>query len=50
MSYRCGVWADLKKLSFGGIKLLMLDDKTVTTVPSAVVYFVGAGLPSGDSL
>ena len=49
-SYSCGVFANHPTV-YGGMKLLMLDDKTATTLPSAVLWFVGK-LPnqlSGDS-
>ena len=48
-SYRCGVWEDTK-FAYGAIKMLMLDDKTAVTLPSAVIYFTGSSLPSGDSV
>ena len=48
-TYRCGVWENTTKFAYGGVKLLMLDDKTAVTLPSAVIYFTGSGLPSGDS-
>ena len=28
--------------AYGKMKMLMLDDKTASTIPSAVIYFVGA--------
>ena len=40
-SYSCGVWDDLPTF-YGGARLLMLDDATATTIPSAVVYHVGS--------
>lgn len=50
-SYRCGVFENTLQF-YGGMRLLMLDDKTVTTLPSAVLHFVGQ-LPNqliGDSI
>ena len=49
-SYRCGIYKN-HKMVWGGMKLLMLDDKTAATLPSAVLYLVGT-LPvefTGDS-
>ncbi|MEM7593153.1 MAG: hypothetical protein AAF383_16840 [Cyanobacteria bacterium P01_A01_bin.83] len=40
-SYSCRVWGDLPTF-YGGSRLLMLDDATATTVPSAVIYYVGS--------
>ncbi len=40
-SYRCGVFTGHPAM-YGASKLLMLDDATVTTIPSAVVWFVGS--------
>ena len=40
-SYSCGVWEDLPTF-YGGSKLLMLDDQTATTIPSAVIHHVGS--------
>lgn len=39
-SYTCGVWEDLPTF-YGAGQLVMLDDKTATTIPSAVIYHVG---------
>ena len=49
-SYCCGVYKN-HMMIWGGMKLLMLNDQTATTLPSAVVYVVGK-LPNqltGDS-
>jgi hypothetical protein len=40
-TYRCGVYPN-HNMAYGGVKLLMLDDITATTLPSAVLYFVGS--------
>ncbi len=39
-TYRCGVF-DGHLTAYGSINLLQLDDKTVTTLPSAVILFRG---------
>ena len=40
-SYICGVFEDHRTM-YGGTRLLMLDDSTANTLPSAVLYFVGS--------
>ena len=40
-TYICGVF-DGHPTMYGASKLLMLDDRTAKTIPSAVVHFVGS--------
>jgi hypothetical protein len=45
-SYRTGIYDDYRQFAYGGLKLLMLDDRSTDTLPSAVLMFFGSGLPS----
>lgn len=40
-SYKCSVFPDHPTM-YGGSRMVMLDDTTATTKPSAVIYFVGS--------
>ena len=40
-SYTCGVWENLPAF-YGAGRLVMLDDATAATIPSAVIYHVGS--------
>lgn len=40
-SYTCDVWENLPAF-YGAGRLIMLDDKTAQSIPSAVIYHVGS--------
>ncbi len=40
-NYTCNVWQDLP-VFYGASRLVMLDDQTAATIPSAVIYHVGS--------
>lgn len=46
-SYVCSVFED-HVTAYGAVKMIMLDDETANTIPSAVIYFVGSLPVYGD--